>query len=155
MFSPVTGRIRTLPLPASAEVIVLGETACDAQVVRDACEARGDTWTFPASPERVDEGPKGQRPKLRSRLQDWTSLSLKTVRLRASTGKYARDRWLSRWRVGPKMKPRVSYADQEKREVRSVGRVQLVFSTMKLNAGKSDPGRRENPDDQCGADERQ
>ena len=29
----------------------------------------------------------GQRPKLRSRLKDWTNLSRKKVRLRASTGK--------------------------------------------------------------------
>lgn len=131
--------IATLPLPDSAEVVVLGDTAYDAQVVRDACEKRGYTWIFPANPERVYEGPKGQRPKLRSRLKDWTSLSLKTIRLRASTGKYARYRRLSKWRVGPKMKPRVYYAYQEKREVRSVGRVQLVFSTMKPNLEQATP----------------
>jgi hypothetical protein len=131
--------IRTLPLPASAEVIVIGDTAYDAHVVREACDERGYTWIFPANAERVYEGPKGQRPKLRSRLKDWTSLSLGTIRLRASTGKYARYRRLSKWRVGPKMKPRVYYAYQEKREVRSVGRVQLVFSTMKPNLEKATP----------------
>lgn len=125
--------IRTLPLPASGEAIVIGDTAYDAQVVRDACDERGYTWIFPANPERVYEGPRGQRPKLRSRLKDWMSMSLKTIRLRASTGKYARYRRLSKWRIGPKMKPRVYYAYQEKQEVRSVGRVQLVFSTMKPN----------------------
>jgi hypothetical protein len=131
--------IGTLPLPASAEVIVLGDTAYDAQVVREACEKRGYTWIFPANPERVYEGSKGQRPKLRSRLKDWTSLSLKTVRLRASTGKYVQYRRLSKWRVGPKLKQRVYYAYQEKREVRSVGRVQLVFSTMKPNLERATP----------------
>jgi hypothetical protein len=125
--------IRTLPLPASAEVIVIGDTAYDAQVVRDACDERGYTWIFPANPERVYEGPRGHRPKLRSRLKDWMRMSLKTIRLRASTGKYARYRRLSKWRIGPKQKPRVYYAYQEKQEVRSVGRVQLVFSTMKPN----------------------
>lgn len=123
--------IRTLPLPAGAEVVVLGDTAYDAEVVRNACDEKGYTWIFPANPERVYEGKTGQRPKLRSRLKDWTSLSLKTIRLRASTGKYASYRRLSKWRVGPKTKPRVYYAYQEIREVRSVGRVQLVFSTMK------------------------
>lgn len=131
--------IRTLPLPASAEVIVIGDTAYDAQVVREACDERGYTWIFPANPERVYEGPKGQRPKLRSRLKEWTDRSLKTIRLRASTGKYARYRRLSKWRVGPKMKPRVYYAYQEKREVRSVGSVQLVFSTMKPNLEQATP----------------
>lgn len=131
--------IRTLPLPPRAEVVVIGDTAYDAQVVREACEERGYTWIVPANPERVYQGPKGERPQLRSRLKDWTSLSLKTIRLRASTGKYARYRRLSQWRVGPKMKPRVYYAYQEKREVRSVGRVLLVFSTMKPNLEKATP----------------
>ena len=131
--------IRTLPLPADAEVIVLGDTAYDAQVVREACEEKGYTWIVPANPERVYEGPKGSRPKLRSRLKDWTSLSLKTIRLRASTGRYASYRRLSRWRVGPKMKQRVYHAYQEKLEVRSVGRVQLVFSTMKPDLKSATP----------------
>jgi len=131
--------IRTLPLPPRAEVVVIGDTAYDAQVVREACDERGYTWIVPANPERVYAGPKGQRPQLRSRLKDWTSLSLKTIRLRASTGKYARYRRLSQWRVGPKMKPRVYYAYQEKREVRRVGRVLLVFSTMKPNLEKATP----------------
>jgi hypothetical protein len=131
--------IRTLPLPANAEVIVIGDTAYDAQVVREACEAKGYTWIFPANPERVYEGPKGNRPKLRSRLKDWTSLSLKVIRLQASTGKNASYRRLSKWRVGSKMKPRVYYAYQEKLEVRSVGRVQLVFSTMKPDLKKATP----------------
>jgi hypothetical protein len=123
--------IRSLPLPKGAEVIVIGDTAYDAQVVRDACDEKGYIWIFPANPERVYEGPRGNRPKLRSRLKDWSSLSPKTVRLQASTGKYAKYRRLSKWRVGPKQKPRVYYAYQERSEVRSVGRVQLVFSTMK------------------------
>lgn len=131
--------IRNLPLPEEAEVVVLGDTAYDAQVVRDACDEREYTWIFPANPERVYEGPQGSRPKLRSRLKDWTSLSLKTIRLRASTGKYAEYRRLSRWRVGPKQKQRVYYAYQEKLDVRSVGRVQLVFSTMKPNLKKATP----------------
>ncbi|TWT77188.1 transposase [Neorhodopirellula pilleata] len=131
--------IRDLPLDEEAEVLVLGDTAYDAKSVREACDERGYTWIFPANPERVYEGPTGQRPKLRSRLKDWTGLSLKRIRLRASTGKYAGYRRISRWRVGPKQKPREYFAYQEKREVRSVGRVQLVFSTMKSELKKATP----------------
>jgi hypothetical protein len=131
--------IRSLPLPAGAEVIVIGDTAYDAEVVRDACAERGYTWIMPANPERVYQGKRGQRPKLRSRLKDWTSLSLQTIRLRASTGEYADYRRLSKWRLGPKQKPRVYYAYQEKREVYSVGCVQLVFSTMKPNLTAATP----------------
>ena len=131
--------VRTLPLDDDAEVIVLGDTAYESSVVEEACKEQGYTWVFPANPERVYEGPTGQRPKLRSRLKDWTSLSLKTIKLRASTGKYADYRRLSKWRVGLKTKPRVYYAYQEKRTVRNVGDVQLVFSTMKSNLKKATP----------------
>lgn len=131
--------IRTLPLDDDAEVVVLGDTAYEAKVVQEACDEKGYTWVFPANPERVYEGPTGERPQLRSRLKDWTSLSLKTIRLRAFTGKYADYRRLSKWRVGPKIKPRVYYAHQERRKVRSVGDVQIVFSTMKPNLEKATP----------------
>lgn len=131
--------IRSLPVPEDAEVIVLGDTAYDAKVVRKACAERNYSWIFPANPERVYEGPKGDQPRVRPRLKEWASLSRKTIRLRASTGKYAGYRRLSRWRVGPKMKSRVYDAYQEKREVRSVGRVQLVFSTTKPNLETAPP----------------
>lgn len=131
--------IRTLPLPPDAQVTVIGDAAYDAAVVQQACAQRGYVWITPANPERVLEGPRGERPKLRSRLKDWTSLPLSIVRLRASTGKYAGYRRLSKWRVGPKQKPRVYYAHQEVREVRSVGCVQLVFSTTKANLSAATP----------------
>lgn len=129
--------IRDLPLPDGADVVVLADTAYDAEAVRQACQDRNYLWVFPVNPERVYAGPKGQRPKVRARLKDWTSLSLRTIRLCASTGKYASYRRLSRWRVGPKMKSREYYAYQEIREVQSVGRVQLVFSTMKPDLKKA------------------
>ena len=81
--------IGSLPLADGADVIVLGDTAYDSKDVRAACTARGYEWIFPANPERVYEGQKGQRPRLRTRLNDWTDLSLSTIRLQPSTGKYA------------------------------------------------------------------
>lgn len=134
--------IRQLPLPEGADVVVLGDTAYESKVVQQACEDRNYIWICPANPERVYEEPDmegAKRPKLRSRLKDWTSLSLKTIRLRASTGKYAKYRRLSQWRVGPRQKPRVYYAYQEMREVRNVGNVQLAFSTMKPDLKKATP----------------
>jgi hypothetical protein len=131
--------IRLLPLGEDADVMVLGDTAYDAKTVRNACDERGYKWIVPSNPERVFEGEKSNRPKLRSRLKDWTGLSLKTIRLRASTGKYAEYRRLSRWRVGPKTKARTYYAYQEKCEVRSVGGVQLIYSTTKQNLKKATP----------------
>lgn len=142
--------IRTLPLPAGAEVVVIGDTAYDAKIVQEACAERDYTWIVPANPERVyqdrSQNNSGQRPKLRSRLKDWTSLcnrsngsSLQTIRLRASTGKYAGYRRLSQWRSGPTQKARVYYAHQETRDVRRVGRVLLVFSTTTANLTAATP----------------
>ncbi len=81
--------IRGLPLPAGADVVVLGDTAYDAEVVHQACADRDYLWIVPANPERVYEGSKGHRQKLRSRLKDWSSLSLKTIRFQASNLKTA------------------------------------------------------------------
>ena len=129
--------IHSLPLPRRAKVIVLGDTAYDAAVIREACDARGYIWIFPVNVNRVYEGPRGNRPQVRSRLKDWTKLSLKKVRLQASTGKYANYRRLSRYRVGPKQKPRVYYAYSERCNVHSVGRVQLALSTTKPKLKKA------------------
>jgi hypothetical protein len=135
--------IRELPVPEGTEVFVLGDTAYDAQVVREACADRNYHWMFPANPERVFAGPAGQRPRLRSRLQDWRSWPLQTISQRAGVGKYALQSRTSRYRVGPKQKPRVYYAFQGRREVRSVGCVSLVFSTRNphLTTATPDDGK--------------
>lgn len=123
--------IRELPLPEEARVIVLGDTAYDADVVRQACQDRGYSWIFPCNPERVLAGPQGQRPKVRSLLKDWSSWSKQTLRSAPGQGPYAVYRRLSPYRIGPKAKPRTYSVHQERRNVHSVGEVRLVFSTMK------------------------
>ena len=131
--------IRELPLPEGAHVIVLGDTAYDSEVVRDACGDRGYSWIFPSNPERVLAGPKGKRPKVRSLLKDWSKWSRQTVRLAPGQGPYAVYRRLSPHRIGPKAKPRAYYAHQERRRVHSVGEVRLVFSTTKKDLKTATP----------------
>jgi hypothetical protein len=131
--------IRELPLPEGAEVLVLGDTAYDAEVVRDACQERGYSWIFPCNPERVLAGPKGQRPKVRSLLKDWSKWSRQTVRLTPAQGAYAVYRRLSPHRIGPKAKVRTFYVHQERQHVHSVGEVRLVFSTTKENLKTATP----------------
>ena len=121
--------IRELTLPEEADVIVLGDTAYDAKVVRDACGDRNYSWIFPCNPERVSAGPKGKRPKVRSLLKDWSKWSRQTIRLAPGQGAYAVYRRLSPHRIGPKAKDRTFYAHEERQEVHSVGEVLLVFST--------------------------
>ena len=122
--------IRELPLPGRARLMVLGDTGFDAQVVRDACQERGCSWIFPCNPERVLAGSKGQRPKVRWLLKDWSTWSRQTIRLAPGQGPYAVYRRLSRHRIGPKAKTRTFCVHQERRQVHSVGEVRLVFSTI-------------------------
>lgn len=131
--------IRQLPLPEGAELIVLGDTAYDAQVVREACVERGYSWIFPCNPERVFAGPQGKRPKVRSLLKDWSQLAQQTIRLQPGQGPYVAYRRLSVHRIGPKAKPRTYYVHHQRREVRSVGDVRLVFSTTKAKLRRATP----------------
>lgn len=131
--------IRALPLPDEARVVVLGDTAYDAEVVRDACRDRGYSWIFPCNPERVLAGPKGHRPKVRSLLKDWSRWSRQTVRLAPGQGPYAVYRRLSPHRIGPKAKPRTYDVHQERQQVHSVGEVRLVFSTTNKNLKTATP----------------
>jgi Transposase DDE domain len=131
--------IRELPLPEKARVIVLGDTAYDAEVVRDACKDRDYFWIFPCNPERVLAGPKGNRPKVRSLLKDWSKWSRQTLRLAPGQGAYAVYRRLSPHRIGPKAKLRTYYVHQERQRVHSVGEIRLVFSTTKENLKAATP----------------
>lgn len=128
--------IRQLPLPEEAKVIVLGDTAYDADVLRKACDDRQYKWIFPCNPERVLAGPK-PRPKVRSLLKDVSSFRWQTVRFAPGQGDYVPYRRLSRHRIGPKAKPRTFYVHQERRSVQSVGDVRLVFSTTKPKLTKA------------------
>jgi hypothetical protein len=129
--------VRDLPLPDGADVVVLGDTAFDAEVIRAACGARQYPWVVPMNPERVLAGAK-PRPKVRSLAEGLTAERLKPVRLRPGHGRYAALRRLSAGRSGPQRKPRTYYVHSEGRAVHSVGEVRLVFSTREHPT----PGRR-------------
>jgi hypothetical protein len=131
--------IRELPLPEGARVTVLGDTAYDAEILHKTCRDRGYSWIVPCNPERVLAGPKGQRPKVRSLLKDWSSWSRQTLRLAPGQGPYAVYRRLSPHRIGPKAKLRTYHVHQERRRVHSVGEVRLVFSTMNKDLKTATP----------------
>jgi hypothetical protein len=128
--------IRELPLPEGVDVVVLGDTAFDAEVIHQVCEERHYTWIVPMNPERVLAGPK-PRPKVWSLAKELTAKQLKAIRLHPNQGVYVAMRRRSACRRGPQVKPRTYYAHQESREVQSVGKVLLVFSTReKPTAGQ-------------------
>jgi hypothetical protein len=122
--------IRTAPIPAQAKVVVIGDTAFDAKVIRAACCERNYSWVVPVNPERVLAGPKGKRPKVRSLVTGLRAKDFRAVRLDPGQGEGRRQRRLSRYRVGPKVKRRTYHVHGEQRDIHSVGKVSLVFSTM-------------------------
>jgi hypothetical protein len=122
--------IRQLPVPEGARVIVLGDTAFEAQSIRAACVARKFSWIMPVNPERVLAGAK-PRPKVTSLAKELHADQMVRLEVSPHRGKYVAYRRVARCRIGPKVKPRTYYVHQESREVHSVGVVRLVFSTTK------------------------
>jgi Transposase DDE domain len=120
--------IRDLHVPAGCPVLVLGDTAYEAQQIRAACRQRGLDWITPANPERVLAGPSN-RQRLRAHrthlhpesatpialspgLTDWWRHQ-RGSRSKAWHGKYARRYW----------------AQAETLNVHNIGTVNVVFST--------------------------
>jgi len=126
--------VRELKVPAGARVIVVGDTAYESGVVREACDARGFRWIFPCNPERVLEGPQGRRVKVRSLMDNRSTRSWQTIRLAPSQGEFAAHRRLSRHRTGSKAKTRTYQVHEESRRIHSIGDVRIVFSTTSTDS---------------------
>jgi hypothetical protein len=120
--------ISALAVPEGAAVVVLGDTAFEAQDIRRACAGRGFRWVVPINPERVLAGVK-PRPQVRSLSAGLSAEHFEAVRLVPGQGAYAAQRRPARCRVGPKSKARTFYVHPERRAVHNVGDVLLVFST--------------------------
>jgi hypothetical protein len=123
--------IRELPVPAQVQVTVLGDTAFEAQTIREACAERGFRWIVPLNPERVLAGPKKQRPKVWTLAEELQTQRLRKIEVLPQQGAFVAQRRMARCRLGPKLKARTFYVHQEKRDVHNVGEVLLVFSTTK------------------------
>jgi hypothetical protein len=120
--------IRGVAVPVGARVIVLGDTAFEAEEIRTACAVRAFPWVVPANPERVLAGPK-PRPKVTSLVSAFSAEQFEAVRLVPGQGAFAAQQRAARCRVGPKAKARTYYVHPERRAVHNVGEVLLVFST--------------------------
>jgi hypothetical protein len=129
--------IRQLPLPAKVDLTVLGDTAFDAAVIRDACRARGAHWIVPVNPERVLEGPS-PRPKVRSLGKRLRARDFSPLRLTPGQGAWAAHCRAALCRQESRTCRRTFYVYGERRHVRRVGDVRLVFSTnQRPCSGKS------------------
>lgn len=126
--------IGELPLPAGTCVTVLGDTAFDAKTVRAACGQRGYGWIVPVNPERVLEGPPKQRPKVSWLIGRLKASALVPVRLVPGKGPHADQHRVARCRNESGTQARTFYVHGERRKVRNVGDVLLVFSTKEKPA---------------------
>jgi hypothetical protein len=125
--------IRELPVPEATRVVVLGDTAFDAEVIHTACHQRRFSWIVPMNPQRVLAGPK-PRPKVSSLSEELTAEQMARLEVHPGKGKYVAYRRISRYRIGPKSKPRTYFVHEKSRDVHSVGTVRLFFSTTQAPA---------------------
>jgi len=120
--------IRTLPVPEGVPVVVLGDTAFDAQPVHTACRQQGFSCVVSMNPERVLEtaNPRG---KVSSLVESFLPNQFVPIKLVPGQGVYAAQRRVARCRLGRKVKSRTFFVHAEKISVHSLGEVQVVFST--------------------------
>jgi Transposase DDE domain len=128
--------IRALELPDTAKVVVLGDTAYEADSVQRACADRGWQWITPSNSERVLAGPK-PRPKVRSLLQEASEQRFVAVKVHPDTDPYALQRRWSESAQDRKIKGRTYWVWKKRVEVHSVGEVHIFVSTTK----NPQPGR--------------
>ncbi len=128
--------IRDLRVPPGCPVLVLGDTAFEAQQVRAACRERGFDWITPANPERVLAGKK-ERPRLRGYCVDLHTESATPISLSPGLTAWWRHQRGSRDKAWKGKYARRYWARAETLAVHNVGTVGVVFSTTQ----EPQPGR--------------
>jgi len=121
--------VETAPVPAKAKVLVLGDTAFDADVLQEACRKKHYSWIVSMNQERVLEGKKPRR-KVWSLASTFQAPQFVPVKLTPGKGRYDVQRRVAACRIGRKAKTRTFYVHRERLTLHSVGEVQVVFSTM-------------------------
>jgi hypothetical protein len=121
--------ILTAPVPPQASVVVLGDAAFDADTFLEACHQKNYSWIVNMNQERVLEGKKPRR-RVSALASTLKSQQFAPVKLTPGKGRYQAQRRAAACRIGRKAKTRTFYVHAETLDVNSVGRVQVLFSTM-------------------------
>ena len=128
--------VQTAPVPKKVKVVVLGDTAFDAEVLQEACRKQGYSWIVSMNQERVIAGKK-PRPKVWSLVSTFKAQQFAPVELTPGKGRYVAQRRVAACRLGRKTKTRTFYVHLKRLTVYSVGEAQVLFSTMiKPQTGK-------------------
>jgi hypothetical protein len=118
-----------LRVPDGADVMVLGDTAFDADVVLAACRRRRFGWIVAMNGDRVVAAAK-PRPKITSKATTWTAQDYVPVRLTPGQGRYVAQRRSAACRTGLTRKSRQFWVHAETLDVYHVGTARVLFSTM-------------------------
>ena len=120
--------IDRLRVPEKARVVVVGDTAFDAEPIQAACRCRQFKWVVPMSHDRRLAGPE-PRPQVKSLAERCTAEQYVPVRLTPGQGPYVAQRRAAACRVGPKAKTRTYWVHEERCVVHNVGETRVLFST--------------------------
>jgi hypothetical protein len=120
--------IDRLRVPATARVVVVGDTAFDAEPILAACGRRQFQWVVSMNHDRRLSGPM-PRPPVKSLADNCTAEHYVPVRLTPGQGPYAAQRRAAACRVGPQAKTRTYRVREERCDVHNVGRARVLFST--------------------------
>jgi hypothetical protein len=120
--------IDRLRVPASARVVVVGDTAFDADPIHAACRRRQFRYVLSLNGDRrLEQAPP--RPQVVSLATAWTADQYQPVRLTPGTGRFVAQRRSAACRVGLGAKARTFYVHEERCAVANLGPVRVVFST--------------------------
>ena len=120
--------ITDMPLPRSAPLVVVGDTAFEAKQVRRACRGRDAHWVVPVNPERRLATDK-PRPKVLSLCSSLLAPDFRRVSFRLGEGELAPMARVSPGRTRSSKHQRVYWVHQRTADVLSVGQVVLLFSS--------------------------
>lgn len=120
--------IVALRVPEDSMVIVLGDTAFEAEQIRAACQKRNFKWITPANPERVLAGETNRR-KLTDKSKDLSSDKMTHIKLSPDQTAWRNHLRGSKSKAGREKYARQYWAHSETLDVHNVGQVKVVFST--------------------------
>jgi hypothetical protein len=128
--------IDRLHVPATARVVVVGDTAFDAEPIVAACRRRQFRWVVSMNHDRrLQAAPP--RPPVRSLIAGCTAEHYVPVQLTPGQGPYVAQRRAAACRVGLKAKTRTFWVHEERCDVQNVGAARVLFSTSRaISAGQ-------------------
>lgn len=121
--------IQQLRVPKGADVVVLGDTAFDANALLATCARRHFTFVVAMNGDRVLADDQRQT-KVTDLADRWTAQDYTPVRLTPGKGRYEAQRRAAACRVGLTRKSRTFWVHAEDLVVHNVGTARVLYSTM-------------------------